>query len=500
MTHAAGAGFCIKHGYVARAQASYFDDEPYATSPVIHQPDAYTLAAFLAQRHGADTIIDIGCGSARKLMALQGFRKIGVDFGPNLRYCTRSYPTETWIEADLASARDLAIVDDVVARSVIICADVIEHLVDPTRLLTLLADLSRRASAVIISTPERDLVRGPDDMGPPANPAHVREWNIAEFETLLTSNALAPTFLGLTINNDQDLEKTTILAVVDRSQHYLTTVAPDTFRPLAIVATYNDRDIIVPVTTKLLDDGIDVHVLDNWSNDQSYEALTSLVSSRACLVVERFPDNGPTQHYEWRALLERKDQIAQQHPGRWIIHHDSDEVRCSPWRGMSLRAGLHVADQMGFNAVDFTVCNFRPIDDSFAVGLDPEAAFRFFELAREPAHFVQIKAWRQPNDSVSLALSGGHEAQFAGRRIFPYKFMLKHYELRGSEHARRKVFGERRERYSPRERADGWHNHYDHWKVEDRFLWDRGGLIEFDEERTRREFLIELISGIGIIR
>jgi SAM-dependent methyltransferase len=390
VTTAPEAGFCIKHGYVARAQESYFDDEPYATSAIVHQPDAYALAGFLAARYRAEAIIDIGCGVARKLMALPDLRKVGVDFGPNLRYCQRSYPNEAWIEADLESARDLPLADDLVARSVVICADVIEHLADPTCLLTLLADLSRRACAVVISTPERDLVRGGDDMGPPANPAHVREWNIGEFETLLTRHALAPTFLGLTVNNDQDLEKQTILAVVDRTHPCLTTAVPDDFRPLAIVATYNEGDILVQTTGKLLDDGIDVHVLDNWSTDGSFEALKSLVSSRARLVVERFPESGPTQYYEWRRLLERKKHIAQHHPGRWIIHHDSDEVRCSPWRGMSFRAGLHVADRMGFNAVDFTVCEFRPVDESFAVGLDPETAFSFFEFARRyPADFVQ---------------------------------------------------------------------------------------------------------------
>lgn len=494
------ADFCIKHGYVARAQASYFDDEPYATSAVVHQPDAYALAAFLAERYGAETIIDIGCGSAGKLMALKDFRTIGVDFGSNLRYCRQAYPGGTWIEADLESARDLGIADDVVTRSVIICADVVEHLVDPTCLLALLADLARRACAVLISTPERDLVRGRDGMGPPANPAHVREWNQDEFETLLTRHALSPTFVGLTVNNNEDLEKKTILAIVDRSRPDRTAAVPDEFRPLAIVATYNDRDIAVQMATKLLDDGIDVHVLDNWSDDGTFEALTWLVSHRARLVVERFPRSGPTRYYEWGDLLERKDHIAQCYPGRWIIHHDSDEIRVSPWPGVSFRAGLHVADQMGFDAVDFTVCEFRPIDSSFAIGLDPEAAFPFFEFGRFDGYFVQVRAWRQPSDSVRLADSGGHEAKFAGRRIFPYKFVLKHYPLRSPNHARRKIFFERRGRYSPQERAVGWHIQYDHCTVEDRFLWNRRRLIEFDDARMRRDYLVELISGIGIVR
>ena len=62
-----------------------------------------------------------------------------------------------------------------------------------------------------------------------------------------------------------------------------------------------------------------------------------------------------------------KEEIAENFPGRWIIHHDSDEIRCSPWAGISLRGGLNIAERMGYTAVDFTVCEFRPVD----AGLSP---------------------------------------------------------------------------------------------------------------------------------
>ncbi|MFC1791945.1 hypothetical protein ACFL0I_05750, partial [Gemmatimonadota bacterium] len=43
---------------------------------------------------------------------------------------------------------------------------------------------------VLLSTPERDLRRGPDDMGPPGNPAHIREWNQEELRQYLESQGL----------------------------------------------------------------------------------------------------------------------------------------------------------------------------------------------------------------------------------------------------------------------------------------------------------------------
>lgn len=492
--------FHIKSGYASRTEAVYFDERPYSQSEIVHQPDAYTLAGYLAKRIGADTIIDVGCGSARKLMTLDGFRKVGVDFGLNLDHCKRSFPDETWLEADLECARDLAIDDDTIARSVVICADVIEQLVDPTCLLALLSRLGERACAVIVTTPERDLVRGVDDMGPPANPAHIREWSLGEFEGLLRTSGLEPTFIGLTVNNNQNLEKKTILAIADRCGPIRALAVPDDFRPLALIATYNDRDIVLQTTAKLLDDGIDVHVLDNWSDDGTFEMLQAMGTARRGLVVERFPEASPARYYEWAAILDMKDRIAQRHSGRWIIHQDSDEIRGAPWPMGSLREGIYVADRMGFNAIDFTVCDFRPVDDRFSEGADPETAMLHFEFGKRPGHFVQTKAWRQGGQSVGLSASGGHQAKFEDRRIFPYKFVLKHYPLRSPQQARRKVFADRRERFSPDERAAGWHFQYDHWKPDDRFLWDRNDLHEFDETRTRREFLVELISGIGIVR
>ena len=154
---------------------------------------------------------------------------------------------------------------------------------------------------------------------------------------------------------------------------------------------------------------------------------------------------------------------------------------------------------MGFNAIDFTVCDFRPIDGGFTAGMHPELVFRFFEFGKHPGHFSQVKAWRQGEELIDLASSGGHQAEFLERRIFPYKFLLKHYQLRSPAQAKHKVF-ERRSRWLPQERTMGWHDHYDHFTDSDTFVWRSSELMEFDERETRRKFLTELIAGIGILR
>ena len=126
-------------------------------------------------------------------------------------------------------------------------------------------------------------------------------------------------------------------------------------RPLAIIATYNDLDIAPQVVRKLLQDEIDVHILDNWSSDGTYEALAKLNLHS----IERFPASGPSRYFKLHPILRRKEDIAAQFPGRWIINQDSDEIRCSPWPGVGLSEGIARVSDAGFNAINFDVLSFR---------------------------------------------------------------------------------------------------------------------------------------------
>ena len=62
----------------------------------------------------------------------------------------------------------------------ILCIAVLEHVENPDTLMNFLAAIHFKF--LIISTPEREIIRGRGDYGPPENTAHYREWNAAEFE------------------------------------------------------------------------------------------------------------------------------------------------------------------------------------------------------------------------------------------------------------------------------------------------------------------------------
>lgn len=205
----------IRNDYESRSAAHYFEDSD--DSNILWQPFVYENARSIALSTNRAAIVDIGCGRAGKLLAINDMRTIGIDIGSNIAWCKTNYPGREWIEFDLEAGNVLD-VDVKPAEAVVICADVIEHLVDPSGLLDLLLAFHKAGAVVLISTPDRDLVRGPNDLGPPANEAHIREWNRAEFERLLRDWGFSNTSVGHTVERSDRPDRHTILAIVGPSR------------------------------------------------------------------------------------------------------------------------------------------------------------------------------------------------------------------------------------------------------------------------------------------
>ncbi len=484
----------IKPGYVSRRVPAIFHDDLVETQNLVHQPDVYPFAAHIARRYGCRHIIDLGCGRGRKLAPLAPeFSIVGVDLPGSVDHCREAYPFGRWIPCDLERAEDLVIEPEVIDNAVIICSDVIEHLWDPRPMLRMLRTLLERAPAAVLSSPERDLVRGIDDMGPPANPHHVREWSQSELVRFLDFIGLHTEFSGLTHNNDRDLKKRTTLAVLGRRQELPQPPPPD-FSVAAVMTCFNEADIVEQTVQNLRDQGVDVYIIDNWSTDDSFERAKALMG-RGVIGVERFPAEGPTGTYDWERLLRRVAELAHSLPANWVLHHDVDEIRESPWPNVTLRDAIYRVEREGFNAIDHTVINFVPTDNDFTGAQSLRDHFRHFEFGRRPGHFIQVKGWANRGDTIDLASSGGHIAEFPGRRVYPYKFLLRHYPIRSQAHGERKVLLERHARWNSEERRRGWHNHYD--KMEPGYLYLRRPeeLTLFDDS-FYGTFLVERLSGI----
>jgi glycosyltransferase involved in cell wall biosynthesis len=252
-------------------------------------------------------------------------------------------------------------------------------------------------------------------------------------------------------------------------------------RVVALVAAFNEADVIGSVVRDLVAQGIDVHVLDDGSTDGTVEALAPLVG-RGVLAVERLPATEP-RTFSLARLMRRKEALARELGADWFINHDADEFRESPWHDATLREAIGRVDALGYNAIDFELLNFWPTHDDFRPGDDPRQAFRHYARG-DDFDRVQIRCWKNVGP-VDLASTGGHEAAFPGRRVFPIRFLLRHYPIRSQAHGERKVLRERRPSFDTTERERGWHVQYEAVGAGARFLRDPATLTEYDGDAVR---------------
>ncbi len=471
-----------------------------ARDATLQQPDVYRFAGFLAKHFGCEAVVDLGCGPREKFSELlPECRLIHADYVRNMLHCEPPNGQASSREKDLA-ALALRIEDrHLVRHSVVVCANVIEHLLDPLPLLAALRDLLQDAPVAILTTPERDLVRVVDHMGPPDDRQRVREWSLPELASLLRGAGLNLEFIGLTASNDGEGAKDSILAILRKVGTEPWVSAPPAFRVLAVMCAYNEEDVIASTLQQLTSQGVEVHLVDNWSTDRTVERARAFLG-RGLTRITRFPAAGPSATYDWHALLTHVEEISFEAEADWIIHHDADEIRESPWMGVRLRDALYRVDREGFNATDHTCIVFHPTGDR-AEDAASLSTYRHFEFGKRPGHFVQIKAWKRQNAPVRLADSGGHAVEFPGRKTYPYKFLLRHYPIRSQEHGTSKILHDRHLRWNQLERKTrGWHFQYDHIDSRHSFLRDSSELIEFDPDSFRTKYLVERLSGIGAER
>ncbi len=299
-------------------------------------------------------------------------------------------------------------------------------------------------------------------------------------------------------------DKDRVLAVLAHNHRPPLIPAPDDFRVVAIMRAYNEIDIIEPVVRYTAAQGVSVYIIDNWSTDGTYERAQAL-QGQGVIGVERFPPDGPPALFQHKQLLARIETVSRTLDAQWIIHHDIDEFRESPWPNVTLRDALYHVDRCGYTAINHLMINFYAPAPTFQTGDDPQAHFTRFELQNRGGFLLRINAWKNTGQRVHLVPTGGHRADFPGCRVYPYRFLIRHYPLRQAEQAARKIHD--RQRRVPRlARWLGWHHVYDHYNPDDDALFDelcrkaRDEMPEFDPATFYSAYLVERLSGFDLPR
>lgn len=180
--------FNIKEDYLHNLNPQHHNDIGYTDQG---QLEVYEFVKQKIEILNYTTIIDVGCGSGYKLMKLfLEYNTIGYEVEPCLSKLRELYPDRVWVDSGEPEKSFNKI--DIRTGDIIICADVIEHIINPIDLIEYL--LSFNVKHFIISTPCRDVlcnspkyynIYNRTKNGPPLNKAHVREWTMDEFKNFL---------------------------------------------------------------------------------------------------------------------------------------------------------------------------------------------------------------------------------------------------------------------------------------------------------------------------
>ena len=222
---------------------------------------------------------------------------------------------------------------------------------------------------------------------------------------------------------------------------------------LLVLMTVRNEDLVLERTLAHLEgQGAGVCLVDNGSTDGTVEIARSFLG-RCVVRIEHLPFEG---RFELARVLQNEERLADEIEADWYLHQDADEIREAPAGMGTLAEAFQRVQAEGCNAVDF--------DEFVFVPTSPEQNFEGRDFVAEmsayyyfcPGSLRRVNAWQRRRwGKVDLVSSGGHSVRFRRRKVYPERFILRHYVALSSEHARRK-YGERR--FDPREIEDrGWH-------------------------------------------
>jgi SAM-dependent methyltransferase len=186
------AEFFVKPGYRTNAPCTLDATETrqYWTGRRLklnssYQYYVYLWAQSLLVNNPRAKFMDVGSGPARKvrdLIASHCSDITLIDQANSESLAMEAVPNARFLAADLER-----IDTDLGERfDVIVCADVLEHVHDPTPCADFVRAHLAPNGVALLSTPERDIVRG-RHATQSGNKVHVREWNRREFAAFLES-------------------------------------------------------------------------------------------------------------------------------------------------------------------------------------------------------------------------------------------------------------------------------------------------------------------------
>jgi hypothetical protein len=218
---------------------------------------------------------------------------------------------------------------------------------------------------------------------------------------------------------------------------------------IAVIALRNEAAYVANLLRHLIKNGIEFVLLDNSSSDDTVSIATGTEFMPHLVRLSEIPF---VEFYEWEHILKEKMNVISKIDAEWVIHLDADEIPQSNLPSETLHDAICRVDEQGYNAIDFNEFVFLPIDYEYEPNLAAGQKMRHYYFLETGAPRL-MRAWKK-SANLSMVESGGHFLDGINIRLFPEKFVLRHYMFRNQRHAYEKYTSRQ---YAPQELARGWH-------------------------------------------
>jgi glycosyltransferase involved in cell wall biosynthesis len=211
---------------------------------------------------------------------------------------------------------------------------------------------------------------------------------------------------------------------------------------VGIMAVYNDDDVIEEVLENLVAEDIEVIVVDGGSTDNTFEICKKFEGQG---LIKLFQVD--TVFYDVGLVLRILYDFALREAPDWILRCDADEFLSSYENELTLRDAIIQADSEGYNLIQFDRFDFFMTDKDEISAKSIKDKMPYYSYGGD---FI-YRAWKFYPGINIIGDYAGHFPIFPhyiNYRIFPKKFVMRHYPLRNEKQATKKMEGVTRGRSS----------------------------------------------------
>jgi len=231
---------------------------------------------------------------------------------------------------------------------------------------------------------------------------------------------------------------------------------------------FNEADIIEQTLNYGIREGIQFVIIDNGSTDGSFEICQKYLG-RGVLKIERIF----TKNFALDRLLKKVYELALFYDPDWLVLWDADVFLETPFKELKLSEAIKKVDREGYECIQFNNFEFWPTKE------DPQLTnvrqrIKYYTW-NDNFRFI---AWKAEKGVRNI---NAHTLNLKQPKIYPVKFIMRHYKIRSFEQGLRKVFKERLPRFF--DQPPTWHKHYDSFKKEKKyFVINSQKLTKYNED------------------